>query len=171
MTVKTFAAAFLAATFLTACASTPDNPFSDPVGERMVELADNYQDAERKLEKAQDELKDAQKDERKARKKRDEAQDELKEAVRDLDDATEALNADRLLMAETGGVSPDQKRSDKLADAVKDARKDVEDAREDIRKAGRDIDRAQDKQRKAKARMKDAQSDMDAATKAYRKGS
>ncbi|MGB6231769.1 MAG: hypothetical protein WBF53_16765 [Litorimonas sp.] len=170
MTFKTLTLSLLAGATLSACASTPDNPFKDPVGERMVELAEDYEAGEKRAREGVKDLREAEDRFAKARKSRDRARDRLRDADRDLERALEAQEADRMLTANTGGVSPDLKRTERLAKHVREARKDVEDARDDIRKAERSMDRARDAQDKAKDRIKSGRERMDEATRDYRRG-
>ncbi|MGB3457630.1 MAG: hypothetical protein WBG08_10955 [Litorimonas sp.] len=175
MTIHRFWAGAAFALVLSACASTPDSPFSKDAeaGEEIVELAEDWKDGKAMLEDGRDDLKKAERRLKKASSDLEDARKRVTRAERDLKDAQEAVQADRLLAARTADdlqtISPDPERTQALVKAQSDARKDLKTARDRAEDAREKVSNAQRRVERARERMERGEAKMERATREYRR--
>ena len=149
-----------------ACASGGDS-----FAERVEDIADEWRDGKKDVEKGREMREDARKDLKKAQNKLDDERDELRRDQREQASAKQAYDAALLLSdaATTAtALEDDDSPLSKLQKRVKKAEKEVEDTREDIEDAQDDIRDARKKLAKGEELIKKGERKMIEAETAYK---
>ena len=170
MTTQRISRGALAALLLVgtaACASGGGDSFA----ERVEDIAEDWRDGKKDVEKGREMREDARKDLRKAQRDLDDERDDLQRDQRELVSAKQAYDAALLLSdaATTAtALEDDDSPLSKLQKRVKKAEKEVEDTRDDIDDAQDDIRDARKKLAKGEELIKKGERKMIEAETAYK---